>query len=118
LNELKNHLKTIVTEFGVRYVSPQVKEEHKKDILDIYTDEKFRQSIDEFGLELYKQEYKNLTGKEYVIGSYKKTAIGYGYKYKLKGKRISNPWLEFVKKNRGRFSSLKELSVLYHSKRK
>jgi hypothetical protein len=33
-------------------------------------------------------------------------------------KRINNPWIEFVKKNRGRFSSLKELSVLYHSKRK
>jgi hypothetical protein len=43
---------------------------------------------------------------------------GSGQKRKLKGKGINNPWIEFVKKNRDRFSSPKELSVLYHSKHK
>jgi hypothetical protein len=43
---------------------------------------------------------------------------GSGRKRKLKGKGINNPWIEFIKNNRGKFSSLKELSVLYHSKRK
>jgi hypothetical protein len=63
--------------------------------------------------------YKNFTNDDYELGSYKqKIPLGYGYKRKLTGKGINNPWIEFIKNNRGKFSSLKELLVLYHSKRK
>jgi uncharacterized protein YdbL (DUF1318 family) len=54
----------------------------------------------------------------YISNLFNPKLTGSGRKRKLTGKGINNPWIEFVKKNRGRFSSLKELSVLYHSKRK
>jgi hypothetical protein len=117
---LYKHLEDIELEIAKRFTSPLISEEKKRGVKGMFASEIFYDKDTAWKFyNLYLKKYKQYTNKDYKIGDYKKQIqLGYGYKRKLTGKGINNPWIEFVKKNRGRFSSLKELSVLYHSKRK